>query len=452
MLDSPTQEQTKSRLQNFADALEEGKLQRVRRMLNALHPAEIANLLESLPSPQREVVWKLVDSENDGEVLLHVNDEVRVTLIREMDTRELIAATEGMDTDDLADFIQGLPNTLIGEVLRSLDKQDRQRLEAVLSYPEDSAGGLMNTDTVTVRSDVSLDVVLRYLRLRGEIPELTDSLFVVDRADRYLGVLPLTELLTNDPELMVAEVMNSELEGMPATLPAVDVAKLFEDHDLVSAAVVDETGRLVGRITIDDVVDVIRDEGEHSLMSMAGLHEQEDLFAPVIPSARRRALWLGVNLLTCFLAAWVIGLFEGTIQEIVALAILMPIVSSMGGIAGTQTLTLVIRGLALKQIGRGNTRWLIVKELLVGVLNGTVWALVVGSIAMAWFQDYSIGAVIAGALMINLLCAALSGVSIPLVLRMIGIDPALAGSVALTTVTDCMGFFSFLGLATIFLL
>ncbi|GAB6041149.1 magnesium transporter [Endothiovibrio diazotrophicus] len=440
------------RLRRFTEALESGTLLRVRRLLNELHPAETAHLLEALPPAQRELVWELVDPEMDGEILVLVSDEVRAALIRHMDDEELVAATEGLDTDDLADLLQDLPDAVTQEVLRSMDSQNRRRLEAVLSYPEDSAGGLMNTDTITVRPDVPLDVVLRYLRMRGELPALTDSLIVVNRFDVYIGLLPLTVLLTQNPNLTVGEVMDRSLEGINAATEDNDVAALFEHRDLVSAPVVDNEGHLLGRITIDDVVDVIRDEGEHSLLGMAGLDEDEDLFAPVVPSTQRRAVWLGINLCTAFLASWVIGLFEVTLEKVVALAVLMPIVASMGGIAGSQTLTLVIRGLALGQVGGGNTRWLVAKELLVGLLNGLIWAAAVGLVAWWWFKDPDIGLVIACAMIINQLAAALAGVGIPLFLRRVGIDPALAGSVVLTTVTDVVGFMAFLGLGTLILL
>ncbi|HKJ07756.1 MAG TPA: magnesium transporter [Gammaproteobacteria bacterium] len=450
----PSEQQQPSRdhLQTLAEALEQGSVDPVRTLLNSLRPAEIAHLLESMPPDPRTVLWQLVDPEDRGEVLLHVNDEVRAGLIRDMETGELVAATEGLDTDDLADLLADLPGAVIHEVLRAMDKQNRQRLESVLSYAEDTAGGLMDVNTITVRADVTLDVVLRYLRLRGTIPELTDSLIVVSRYDKYRGVLPLTTLLTMEPDHTVAEVMDRDVDGIPATLAATEVAKLFQDRDLISSPVVDENGRLIGRITIDDVVDVIRDEADHSLMSMAGLDEEEDIFAPVVSSARRRAVWLGINLFTAFLASWVIGLFEGTIHKIVALAVLMPIVASMGGIAGSQTLTIVIRGMALGQVGHTNARWLLFKELAVGVLNGMIWALVVAVIATAWFKNVHIGMIIAAAMIINLVCAALAGFGLPLLLRRVKIDPALAGSVLLTTVTDVVGFMAFLGLATIFLL
>ncbi len=449
MLDE--QQPANERFASLTRALEHGTLSQFRRTLNTLRPPEIAALLESLPARQRAIVWELVNPEDDGDVLLHVNDAVRVSLIREMDTHELVAATEGMAVDDLADLLQDLPDTVTREVLRSMDKQNRERVEAVLTYPEDSAGGLMNTDLITVRADVTLDVVLRYLRLRGELPEQTDSLVVVNRYDNYLGLLPLSLLLTTPPVQTVAEVMSRDVEPIPADMSAKDVTRRFEEQDLVSAPVIDAKGKLVGRITVDDVVDVIRDEAEASVRSMAGLSGDEDMFAPVIPSARRRALWLGINLVTALLASWVIGLFEGALDKVVALAILMPIVASMGGIAGSQTLTLVVRGLALGQVRRANTRWLIVKEISVGLLNGLVWALVVAGITWWWFDDIRIGAVIAAAMMVNLFVAALSGVVIPLAQRRMGIDPALAGGVMLTTITDVVGFMTFLGLGTLFL-
>jgi len=446
-------EQKQGRLADTVSALlEGGTAPEARRMLNALHPAEIANLLESFPVPERKLVWELVDEENGGEVLLEVHDEVRSGLIRDMDEDELLAATSGMDMDDLADFVQDLPKTLTGEILRAMDKQNRQRLEAVLAYPEDSAGGLMNTDTVTVRPDVSLDVVQRYLRMRGALPELTDHLFVVSRFDHFLGILRVVDLLTHDPAGRVADLLDADAIAIAVDTPAREVAKMFEDRDLISAPVLDARGRLVGRITIDDVVDVIREEAERSILTRAGLGEEEDLFAPVWSSARRRALWLGINLLTALLAAYVIGLFEATIAEIVALAVLMPVVASMGGIAGTQTLTLVTRALSLGQIASRNTRKLLLKELGVGVLNGLFWAVVLAGIAILWFGRPAIGVIIAAAMTINLAVAALTGVGIPLILKRLGIDPALAGGVVLTTITDVIGFMAFLGLATLFLL
>jgi magnesium transporter len=452
MAESAERKSTQQRLEALSTALHRGTAVQVQQLLASLHPAEIGDLIQSLPHGPREILWGLVDAEDKGEVLIEVNDDVRAGLIEKMATDQLLAITEGLHTDDLADLLQDLPAALTQELLHSMDKQNRQRLETVLSYPEDTAGGLMDLDIVTVRANVTLDVVLRYLRLRGEVPELTDNLIVVDRFDRYQGLLSLATLLTSDPDASVAELMDSSVAGILASTTDDVVARLFEDRDLVSAPVVDEAGRLLGRITIDDVVDVIREEADHSLMSMAGLDEENDIFAPAVLSARRRAVWLGINLATAFLASWVIGLYETTLEKVVALAVLMPVVASMGGIAGNQTLTIMIRGLALGQVGPTNARALMIKEILISIMNSLIWAAVVAMIAAAWFQNTDIGLIIAAALMINLVCAALAGFSIPLALQHLGIDPALAGSVILTTVTDVVGFMAFLGLGTWYLL
>jgi magnesium transporter len=445
----PTDEQ---RFSDLHEALESGSLQRGARMLNALEPAEIAHLLESLPPRQRDITWELVDGAVGGEVLLHVTDDVRADLLLDMNSQEILEATRELDTDDLADLVAELPVSITHEVLNSLDAQRRARLERALAYPEDSAGGLMNTDTVTVRPEVTLDVVMRYLRRFKEgLPDLTDNLIVVNRGGRYLGVLFLADVLTNDPESSVAEVMSADIQPIPATWEARDVANRFEQHDLVSAPVVDQHGQVLGRITVDDVMDVIREEAEHQFMGHAGLSEDADMFAPVLLSARRRALWLGINLLTAFLASWVIGHFEATIEKVVALAVLMPIVASMGGIAGTQTLTLAVRGLALGQLSIKNAPSLVARELAVGAINGLIWAAVVASEAGLWFDSVGIAAIIAAAMTINLVMAALSGAMLPVALERLGIDPALAGGVILTTVTDVTGFLAFLGLAAIYL-
>jgi magnesium transporter len=354
--------------------------------------------------------------------------------------------------DDLADLLAELPEVVTRQVLRSMDQQDRVRLTEVLGYPEDSAGGLMNTDTVTVRPDVTLGVVLRYLRMRGELPERTDCLFVVDRNDRYLGALHVTGLLTGDEDTTVAAAMDSAADGIPPDMPAGEVVQLFEGRDLLSAAVIDADRRLLGRVTIDDVLDVVREQAEHPLLAAAGLEDEEDVFAGVRRSARRRALWLGINLVTAFVASWVVGLFEGTIDQIVALAVLMPVVASMGGIAGTQTVTLIIRGIALGQIQPSNARWLFFKELSVGALNGVIWATVVALATWAWFRTWQIAMVIFAAIIINIAAAAMAGVLIPMALKRLRIDPALAGGVILTTVTDVVGFAALLGLGTLFLL
>jgi magnesium transporter len=445
---SETEHRSK-RLQAFLDLLQEGTLAQVERELRELHPGEIAHILEALPREQRDAVWDLVSSEQEGDILLQVNDDVRERLIRDMDNSELVAATEGLENDDLADILSDFPEAVTEQVLETLDAQRRERLKAVMSYPEDTAGGMMNTDTITVRADNTFDVVQRYLRRIGKIPDMTDQLIVTSRDGLFLGLMPLTELLIKSPNTIVAEVMNRNQVAILATMPEQEVASLFEKRDLVSAPVVDEHGLLLGRITIDDVVDVIRDAAEHSLMSMVGLSEEDDMFAPVITSSRRRTIWLGINLVTALLASWVIGQFDATIEKMVALAVLMPIVASMGGIAGNQTLTLMIRGMALGQVSRSNSRRLLNKELLVGGLNGMLWALIVATIVIAWFGDIQLGVIIAAAMLINLVVAALAGATIPLVLKRMGIDPALAGGVLLTTVTDVIGFLAFLGLAAI---
>jgi magnesium transporter len=439
------------RLGALRQALDAGTLRPAERMVAALHPAEIALLLESVPPRQRQLVWEMVDSDLEGEVLVELSESVRQELIEEMEPGELVAATKELEVDDLADLVGELPEAVTLQVLRSMDQRDRERLRTVLSWPEDSAGGLMNTDTVSVRADVTLEVVLRYLRMRGELPTRTDSLFVVDRDDRYLGTIALTSLITGDPEAMVGDNLDAEAPRIDPAMPAHEVSQLFQERDLVSAAVVGAEGRLLGRITIDDVVDVIRQEAEHSVMSMAGLRDEEDLFAGIVPSTRRRLLWLGINLVTAFMAAAVVKSFEGTIEKVAALAALMPIVASMGGIAGTQTVTLIIRGLALGQVQWSNARWLLFKEIAVGGLNGLLWALVVGLVTVAWFGTWQIAFIIGAAMLVNLLAAAAVGVLVPLALRRLDIDPALSAGVIITTFTDCIGFATLLGLGALFL-
>lgn len=452
MSESERYDRKTRQLRLLSEALASGRLAPVKRMLDTLTPGEIARVLESLPPAKRSVVWGLVDPDDDGEVLVHVADEVRDSLLAEMDSEELRSALTTLDVDDLADLVDDLPHQLTEELLRGMDREHRDRLEHVLSYPEDSAGRLMNTDVVTVRADVAVDVVLRFLRMRGELPEHTDHLFVVNRNGRYIGRVALTALLTADPEHTIAEIVDDSQPAIRASISLDHVAEEFENHRYVSAPVIDADNRLVGRITVDDVIDLVRDRAEHDLMSMAGLTEEEDMFAPVAAASRRRAIWLGINLLTAFLAAAVIGKFEATLEQIVALAVLMPVVASMGGVAGTQTLTLIVRGLALGQVSWDNARDLLKRELAIGGLNGLLWAVVIALVAWAWFGDWRIALVIAAAIVINLLAAALSGVLIPLLLKRFAVDPALAGGVVLTTVTDVVGFLAFLGLGTLFLL
>lgn len=433
-------------------ALETGNQLEVANILGGIGIAETAMLLESMPTQQREALWPLIDPAKLGAILLETQDDISDARLRALDPEEIAAIVETLgDVDDQADLILGLPADKLGRILHTLDAHKRARLESVLAYSEDTAGGLMNLDQVTIRADVALDVVLRYLRIRGELPDQTDQLFVVDRRDHYLGALYLRDLLTNDPEAQVAGLMRSDVTAMYAQLSATEVARKFENLDLISAPVVDAEHKLIGRITIDDVVDVIRDEGDHSIMGQAGLSEEEDMFLPVLQTSRRRGIWLGINLLTAFLAAYVIGIFENILDQIVALAILITIVPSMGGIAGSQTLIISIRGLALGHLGSSNYRSLIKKEILVGLLNGLLWAVVVASISIAWFGNYKIGLIIAFALIVNLLAGALAGAVIPLVLRKLGVDPAIAGGVVLTTVTDVVGIVAFLGLATLIL-
>ena len=440
------------KLKLILNALDNDRIEDVRAILAELHPADIGNYLESLPPARRHELWALVGSNIAGEVLLEVAEGVRDDLIGKMDDAQLVAAARTMDIDDIADLIPDLSDAVIAGILLAMDQQDRQRLDAVMSYPEDTAGGLMNVDTVTVRENLSLEVVTRYLRRRGELPEHTSRLFVVDRSDRLIGELSLSALLTADSQLRVSQVMKRDITKFQALTPDKEVSAAFERYNLITAPVVDERDRLLGRITVDDVVDVIRGEANRSVMARAGLSEDEDMFAPVARSTKNRALWLGVNLLTAFLASWVIGLFEATIVKVVALAVLMPIVASMGGNAGTQTLTIVIRGIAMQQITGVNAMRILTKELAVGLLNGLIWAVVVGTVAYFAYQTPMLGLVMGAAMVINLLAAALAGVLLPLLLRKFGVDPALAGTVVLTTVTDVVGFFSFLWLASLFLI
>jgi magnesium transporter len=445
-------EHTQGNLQLLREKLDSGRMRSARLMVHSLRPAEIARLLESLPLRERAVLWEMVAADDEGDVLVELSDEVRDGLIEGMQAEELIAATAGMDFDDLADLLADLPEVVAKQVLQSLDKADHDRLQQVLAYDENCAGGLMNVDIVTVRPDVTVEVVTRYLRAVGDMPDGTDLLFVVNRDNEYVGSLFLSRLLTHDPDTLVSGIMSTDVLPIPAHTPSGQVVWEFENRDLLSAPVVDDDYRVVGRITVDDVVDVIREEAEHSLMSAAGLDEEEDMFAPVFKSARRRALWLGINLGTAFLAAAVVDLFQSTIDKIVLLAVLMPVVPSMGGVAGTQSLVIITRAMALGQVDKTNATRILKKELAVGLLNGLGWSIVVATFTYLWFGDWRIGGVIAAAMIINLFIAALSGFGIPLLLRQMRIDPAIAGGVVLTTVTDVVGYMTFLGLGAALLL
>ena len=452
MAEALRHDKTARQLRLLSDALDSGRLGPVRRLVNTLSPAEIGNLLESLPPAKRSVVWGLVDPEDDGEVLVHVGEEVRESLIADMDPDELVAAASELDIDDLADLAEDLPDAVVEQVLKSMDRENRERLEQVLSYEEGTAGRLMNPDVVTVRADTTVDVVLRYLRLRGELPEHTDHLYVVSKRHQYLGRIALQALLTHEPSTPINQLLDDSQPAIDVHESEQEVARQFSDHDWISAPVVDANNVLLGRITIDDVVDIIREQAEHQALGAAGLDEDEDLFSPVWRATRRRMLWLGINLATAFLAASVAGQFEDTIHRLVALAVLMPIVAGMGGNAGTQVLALMVRGLALGQVGASNIRTLLWKEARVALLNGLGLGLVLAVVVLLWFHDLGLSLVIAIALTCNLLFAALAGVLVPVTLKRFGYDPALASSIFLTTVTDVMGFFTFLGLATVLLL
>lgn len=433
-------------------ALEAGDVDRVQRYCDEdLAPADLAHILESSPGRIRELLWDFLSDERQGAVLPHLNEELQQAFLAQMNAHEILETTQDLDHDDLADLLQQIPEPVTHQVLSLMPPSDRATVEGLLAYPEDTAGGLMNTDLITVRADVTLETVLRYLR-RLELPDQLDSLWVVNRQFRYVGLLPITKLLTHDPDTRVREIMKDDIEGIPASLHEDQVARRFERLDLVSAPVVNDNGILLGRITVDDVVDVIRDSADHTVMSMAGLDEEDDIFAPVIRTTRNRAVWLGINMLTAFIAAAVMSRFEATIAQIVALAVLSPVVASMGGIAGSQTLTVMIRGMATGHVKGDNLGWLITRELGSGAVNGALWASIIGAITIFWYQDPDLALVIASAIMINLLVAVCAGATLPFLLKSLHIDPALAGTVVLTTITDVVGFLTFLSLATFFLL
>jgi magnesium transporter len=427
-------------------------LAELRRKLDSLHPADIAYILEALPIEQRLLVWDLVRSENDGEILIEVSDAVRDSLIATMSRDELRVATEQLDTDEIADLAPDLPNNVIRDVFKSLPIGEREQLRAAMSYPEDSVGALMDFNMVHVREDVTLEVVSRYLRRLDELPDHTDQIFVVDRNDSFKGVLPINMIVVNEPEIIVGSLMLTDIIQLHPDDKAVQAAQAFERYDLVSAPVVDEDGKLFGRVTVNVVLDFIRDESETELLNQAGLREEEDIFASVWKSAQNRWLWLALNLCTAFFASRVIGNFEGTIEKFVALAALMPIVAGIAGNSANQTTTIIIRSLALGQITHDNARRLLVKELAISGLNGVVWGGVAGLFAYFLYHSLSLGIVMTSAMLLNLLVGASVGLAIPLVMQKMGRDPAIGSSVMITAITDSGGFFIFLGLATIFLI
>lgn len=423
----------------------------VKRMLNGLNHVEIANLLKSSPPKSRRYLWNLIDFESHAEVIQELPEDVAAEFIKEMDSQQIAELTELLDVDDVADILQQLPDQIMMEILEAMSAQNRARVEMVLSYEEDSAGGLMDTDVITIRPRFTIEVVMRYLRRHEEIPPSTDQLIVVNADNVYLGTLSINKLLTTDPNISVREIMRTDIEAIPVEMDDRKVAQLFEQNDWISAPVVNNSNQVVGRITIDDAVDVIIEDADHSLMGLSGLSDNdEDTFSPLLKSAPKRAIWLGINLLTAIIASSVINLFQDTIDKVVALAILMPIVASMGGVAGSQTLTVVVRGMALGKIGPTNRNWLLMREILSGLLNGLLWAGILAMLTAWWFDDYRIAIIIAAATIINLLTAAIGGTLLPSILKRFGADPALSGGVALTTLTDVVGFMAFLGLATIF--
>lgn len=443
---------SQTQIEAISEALSSGMYLQARRILQHMPASDVALMLEATPAKGRAVLWQLIEPDFQGDVLEELSEDVRNGIMTQMMPEQIADLLEEMDTDVLAELMGSLPNTIVQDVLSSMDTQDRRRAELAMSYGEGTAGFIMNTDTLTLRPEVTVEVIMRYLRLKGDIPKNTDTFYVVDRQDVLVGIVPVTRLLTSDPESSVDEIMDDEAITIPVDMPETEVAKIFERYDWLSAPVVDNEDHLLGRITIDDVVDIIREEAEHSMMSMAGLEDEEDTFAPVVKSTKRRSIWLGVNLITALLAAAVSDLFEATLSQLAVLAILNTIVPSMGGVAGNQTLTLVIRGMALGHVTPTNSRSLIIKELAIGLFNGLIWAILIAGVIAIWKQDFTLGAIIAFAMLVNMIAAGLSGAILPIIMKKLKIDPALAGSVILTTITDVVGIFAFLGTATLLLM
>jgi magnesium transporter len=426
-------------------------LAELQQLLEQLHAADVAYILESLPLGQRLLVWDLVRADRDGEILLEVSDAVRETLIAHMDQRELVAATEQLDADEIADLVPDLPQDVVRDVFTSLSSEEREQLRAAMSYPDDAIGAVMDFDMIEVRADVAVEVVLRYLRRLDDMPDHTDQLFVVDRDAHLQGLLPVNRLLVSDPEAEVGDVMIREFRRFTPEQDAREAARAFERYDLISAPVVDAEGKLVGRLTVNDVMDFILEAKDSEILSAGGLSDEEDLFASVWKSVRNRWAWLAINLVTAFVASRVIGIFEHSIAQLVALAALMPIIAGIGGNSGNQTITMIVRALALGQITRDSAQQLFMKEISVSLLNGVIWGSVVGLFAFVIYHSWSLGLVMMSAMLLNLLLAAVMGVAIPLLMQRYGRDPAIGSSVMITAVTDSGGFFIFLGLATLFL-
>jgi len=444
---------SEKKLGQLISDLERDQITSIQQTLISLNPSEIARLLESLTPGKRKIIWQLVDQDDEGDVLKELVEDVRQNLIGEMDATELIAATQDMELDDLADLLVDLPETVTEQVITALDRQDQIRLESVMSYDEDTAGGLTNPRIISVRRGITIEVLMRYLKRLNKLPEHTNYIYIVNRNDEYLGALKLVDLFLEDKNKPIETIMDESVKAMFADVDVKQVAMDFQNLDLISMPVIDEKNRLLGQITVDDVVDVIQDQVNSEIFNMAGLDDEDDIFAPVILSTKRRAVWLGMNLITAFVVAGAIGLFQEILQQIVILAVLMPIVASMGGVAGNQTLILVIRGIAMGKIQRSNARKLLVKESSVALLNGFTWSIVVSVLAVVLFQTtWEIGLIVGAAMLLNIFASAIAGVSIPFLLKKMGIDPALAGGVLMITLTDVLGFVTFLGLATLFLL
>ena len=428
----------------------EDKFIQIQRILSKMDSHEIAHCLESTPSEQRKVIWSIIDKSNEADVLSELGEEIQQDLFDEISNEELLDLVQNLELDEMVDILQNLPQQRISFLLSKMTKIDRERVEMVLEYPEDSAGGLLNNDIISVQKDSTLNLVLEYLRSIGDIPENTDKLFVVSKNNNFIGELKISKIISSNPELKVSDVMNDKPHSFMVNESDKEVSKFFEQNDLVSAAVVNHKNELIGRITIDDVVDVIIEDADQNFLSMAGI--AEDTFSPPARAARRRIVWLGLNLITAFVAALAINIFQDAIDKIVYLAVLMPIVASMGGVAATQTLTIVLRGLTLEQISNSNLGWLFKRELAVAILNGIILSLIISLVTYVWFNELILSTLIAAAMIINLLSSVVAGVFVPIILRRLNQDPAIAGSVIVTTVTDVVGFVSFLGLATIFLL
>ena len=445
-------EKSKKKLTKIINALEKDKAINIQNTLSSLNPSEIARLLESLTTRERNVLWQMVNQEDEGEILKELIEEVRQNLISQMDTSELIAATQDMELDDLADILSDLPNQITDQVIKALDTEDQNRLESVISYDEDTAGGLTNPKIISIRRGVNIDGLIKYLRNMKSLPENTNYIYVIDRDNQYIGAIQLVDLFTQSKDMLIEEIMDSNVKAINANVKAEEVAIEFQDLDLISAPVIDSNNKLLGQITIDDVVDVIQDQVNSEIFNMAGLDDEDDMFAPIFISSKRRAVWLGANLVAAFIVATAVSLFQETLDQIVILAVLMPIVASMGGVAGNQTLILVIRGIAMGKIQKSNAIKLLNKEALVALLNGFIWSIVVSIIAVIFFRTkWEIGIIVGISMLINIIASAIAGVSIPFILKRIGIDPALAGGVMMTTLTDVLGFITFLGLATVFL-